>query len=248
MKEWAKTSIVVAVGFGLAFLILMTSPSFQACVQYHDENGGNGSPQEYASLLVYYRIVRPCLGEWLHKNGDALIALFTIILGIATWLLWRATQSLVKGAEKTAERQLRAYVFLENAFFETTGADTWAMSYRIKNFGQTPAHKVKVAYIAKVVEWKGEKTEIPQPDIDGGMAFGSMAPSGDFVDDDVHFNGECSLHDLNSRAKAIYLVGVIKYIDVFEVSRWTRFQYYFGGDVGTSGKEMFADDKGNDAN
>jgi len=31
-----------------------------------------------------------CFGEFVHKNAEAIIALFTIILGIATWLLWRA--------------------------------------------------------------------------------------------------------------------------------------------------------------
>jgi hypothetical protein len=155
---------------------------------------------------------------------------------------------LVRGAEDTAERQLRAYVFLENALFEETVENTWAIHYRIRNFGQTPAHKVEVAATANVVEWKNDRTLIPQPGSTKDVAFGSMAPGGDFFDNDVFVSDCCSVHDLNTGLKAIFLVGIISYIDVFRVGRRTRFQYYVGGDVGCSGNEMSADDKGNDAN
>jgi hypothetical protein len=68
--------------------------------------------------------IRP--GEWL--------------LAIATWMLWYATARLVKGADRTAERQLRAYVFVEKTNFQSTGPQGWDIRYRIKNFGHTPAH------------------------------------------------------------------------------------------------------------
>ncbi len=197
--------------------------------------------------LAYNRFVSiDWTPEAITAAATVFLAILTLTLALGTFGLWLATRRLVRGAGDTAERQLRAYVFLENAFFEKTGADTWAIHYRIKNFGQTPAHKVEVADIAKVVEWKNETTIIPEPDNDG-MAFGSMAPGGDFFDNDVNVADQCSLHDLTFGVKDIYLVGIIKYIDVFELRRWTRFQYYVGGDVGCSGNEMSADDKGNDA-
>jgi hypothetical protein len=46
--------------------------------------------------------------EWL--DAEKIIAIFTVILGMATGFLWLATKNLVIGAEDTAERQLRAYV------------------------------------------------------------------------------------------------------------------------------------------
>ncbi len=46
--------------------------------------------------------------EWI--DTDRVIAVFTVILGSATVFLFLATRSLVKGADKTAEYQLRAYI------------------------------------------------------------------------------------------------------------------------------------------
>jgi hypothetical protein len=53
--------------------------------------------------------------EWI--DAERIIAIWTVVLGIATCILgvatvkpWRATDRLVKGAEETAQRQLRAYV------------------------------------------------------------------------------------------------------------------------------------------
>ena len=47
--------------------------------------------------------------EWV--DAERVIAIFTIILGIATWLLWRSTDKLVIGAENMSKRQLRALYF-----------------------------------------------------------------------------------------------------------------------------------------
>jgi hypothetical protein len=54
------------------------------------------------------------------KVTDTLVALFTALLFIATWLLWLATKKLVLGAENTAERQLRAHVYFKDAKVEYT--------------------------------------------------------------------------------------------------------------------------------
>src|ERR1035437_9225749 len=110
-KDAIRTATTVVVGFGLALLVVGTSPSFQACVYEHQNHEGGDSLQEYIGpLLIFYKIGRSCGGEWLHRHGEGVIALFTIILGIATWLLWRSTKKLVEGADATARHQLRAYV------------------------------------------------------------------------------------------------------------------------------------------
>jgi hypothetical protein len=74
----------------------------------------------------------------------ATVGLFivTTALAVYTALLWRATGRLVKGAEDTAERQLRAYVCVE----KSTGAEAredpmWpAFKIVVRNFGRTPAY------------------------------------------------------------------------------------------------------------
>ena len=104
------------------------------------------------------------------------------------WRCW-STWMLVKGAEKTAERQLRAYVLVDKAtVFSATRelvvalypADTGKGGQRMevqagyqpmahfyfKNFGQTPAHDVEMFGNAAIVPWP----LMPEtfPDIDWG--------------------------------------------------------------------------------
>ena len=65
-------------------------------------------------------------GEWL--------------LVIVTWMLWLATAETVSGADKTAERQLRAYSDMRSArveSFEIGEKPTVLLKFR--NIGQTPA-------------------------------------------------------------------------------------------------------------
>jgi len=135
-------------------------------------------------------------GEWL--------------VGIVTWMLWAATSRLVKGADRTAERQLRAYVYLEKTKFNFAGPDRWQISYRNKNFGQTPAHHVRLISIAKVVDWKdGKPAEIPTPN--HVETIGSVAPSGDYFEFEEKIEGVASVANLRDGSKAIYLVGTIIY-------------------------------------
>lgn len=72
--------------------------------------------------------------QWVEHWPEILLAFFT--LG-----LWMATAQLVRGSERTAKRQLRAYVGVERAPVEPqVGAIKIALE--IKNTGQTPAYQV----------------------------------------------------------------------------------------------------------
>ena len=78
---------------------------------------------------------------WL--NSERIVAIFTAIVGIATWLLWRATRDLVKGAERTAEQQLRAYVSAQVNFFYAFDDARFARArFQIENAGVTPAYSL----------------------------------------------------------------------------------------------------------
>ena len=161
-------------------------------------------------------------------------------------MLWAATTHLVKGADRTAERQLRAYIYVEQTNFRLA-PQGWEITYRIKNFGHTPAHNVRLISIAKVVDWvNGKPADIPLPN--QVQTVGSMAPSGDYFEFDEKIEGSATQVDIANGIKAIYLVGTIVYDTAFETARRTTdFRYYIGGDVGCVGHEMFADSKGNDA-
>jgi hypothetical protein len=183
-----------------------------------------------------------------HWSG-LLTVLFTFGLFIATTLLWISTwwasADQITQLKASSEQQLRAYVYIENTYFSAVSLG-WGIRYKFKNFGQTPAHAVRVTQIARVVDWNGASLEIPTPPA-ASIVMGSMAPSGDFFENDVDLEGEATLEEIRSGVKAIYLVGTITYFDVFRQARSTRFRYYIGGDMGCDGGEMFADDSGNEA-
>jgi hypothetical protein len=173
--------------------------------------------------------------------GDK-IALIAAGAGFLQFLALIATVLVTQGS---GQRQLRAYVHLDNAWFEETDPTKWRITYRIKNFGQTPAYKVKVLEAAKVVDWNNGKPAIPVAT--KGFSLGAIAPGGDFVDNEATLQGSVTRGELATGSKAIYLVGKVTYTDAFHRKRWTAFQLYIGGSVGCTGNELYSDDEGNDA-
>jgi hypothetical protein len=84
-----------------------------------------------------------CAIDWkpeaITAAATVLLAFLTLTLAGGTIGLWFATRRLVRGAENTAERQLRAYIFVSDS--SRVGGPSPAPEFRIvvKNFGQTPA-------------------------------------------------------------------------------------------------------------
>lgn len=85
--------------------------------------------------------------DWWHEFRTDPIATFTGFLFLATVLLWWATRNLVKGAERTSERQLRAYLHVKQAQASRDSEGVLWAKVHIQNYGQTPAYDV--------VQWIG---------------------------------------------------------------------------------------------
>ena len=100
----------LVIGFavaGIIFWIGWTSPSLKQCLQEAYYNNHQQPLQEYATnlygSLVGYRL---CVGDLVHTNGNGIIAIFTVVLGIATWFLWRAARDLVQEVRTTGSNQM----------------------------------------------------------------------------------------------------------------------------------------------
>jgi hypothetical protein len=79
--------------------------------------------------------------EWI--DPERIIAIWTVILGVATAFLWSATKRLVKGAEDTARKQLRAYIGVEpGGIIRLQGSDLLLGHYIIRNVGGIPAKNI----------------------------------------------------------------------------------------------------------
>jgi hypothetical protein len=194
----------------------------------------------------------------ISRHDKSIVAVFTVVLAFSTIGLWISTNRLWEAGEhqlthlrETADRQLRAYIYIEKTNFEHTVTGDWKIGFRIKNFGQTPAHNVKLTSIVSAVDRNGGNPEIPIPV--NVESLGSFAPGGDFLEFEESPNGIVTLAEINEGQKAIFLTGEITYDGVLDsVRRVTNFRYYIGGDVGcdrgrTGENEMFAAAEGNDA-
>ena len=126
------------------------------------------------------------LGTFIHDFREEIVAIgtlsiaaFTIILAFATAFLYEATRDLVKGAEETAERQLRAYLGVKSGsrIISHDGGNTFIVEIQIINSGQTPARRVTHSIAAELQVLHGPRLDFQMPPTQPGEWF--MAPNTD---------------------------------------------------------------------
>ena len=194
------------------------------------------------------------LNDEILTGATIILAVFTAGLFIVTYLLVRdaketskrqaaeveksltiATQS-VQAAERTAqlieanaERQLRAYVSIDQARAYIAPVPTFQINAELilKNTGQTPAYQVAIWHHGTVVD-DGASFEIPeakQPnELDG--VIGAIGANGQTLSGgNFGISGPDVLAGINNGTKIFYLFGVIYYNDIFgREIRTTRFR------------------------
>ena len=87
---------------------------------------------------------------WWQQSGwwsvivTAAVALLLLALVIYTARLWRSTSRMVENGSEAAKEANRAYLGVEDIFFGEGDHETAIQKISIRNFGQTPAHRVWV--------------------------------------------------------------------------------------------------------
>jgi hypothetical protein len=244
-KDNLKTATAVAVGFGIAFLIVGTSQTFQSCIDEHYHHESSETLQMGAGqFLIMFKVGLGCSGEFVHKNAEAIIALFTVILGIATWLLWRATKKLVEGADATAKRQLRAYVHVSEAKFSDFGFPSGVYMVNYTNTGQTPAHDVYSSIAIKFTKFPlSEDLEVVGNGTKGIVTIGRDGEGHARIEAPRGLTGE-EYAAVRDGKNAVFDFGVISYRDVFGDKWTTDYRYYVGGDQGIRSDGFLASHSG----
>jgi hypothetical protein len=150
--------------------------------KHADEKSECASPKNWKEWS-WFAVCRSW--EWL--DAEKTIAIFTVILGIATGFLWWATRNLVRDARESSRRQLRAYISanpLEIASAEQEERFV-QITFGLKNHGQTPAHEMHYIFGFDVfANPLPEGFTYPQPTIPI-HAESALFPQGDMV---VWFN------------------------------------------------------------
>jgi hypothetical protein len=164
----------------------------------------------------------PLFGHGL-KITDTLLVAVTFLLFGATIALWWSTRRLVKGAEDTAERQLRAYVDISEvacAIVPIEGSQTGqvnaASTVTIKNFGATPANSVISTPRTIIREYPLGSVALPpptRPPIEARLAPGAHRTFGCPTEEGIVT--PVQLADWDKGVVAIYTYGTITYDDEF---------------------------------
>lgn len=105
--------------------------------------------------LMGFRVLSaPEAGGWPAQwmTTEVWLVGVTVLLAVATLLLYVATQRLVSGAERNAKLQLRAYIILEDTdlIWPTDLSADVQIVLMFKNCGQTPALNCRWSYGSSV--------------------------------------------------------------------------------------------------
>jgi hypothetical protein len=163
--------------------------------------------------------------------GTLIIAAFTVCLAFATVFLYTATRNLVEGADETAEKQLRAYVFIKDGGIAITPDGVgFVFGVIYKNFGKTPAYQYST--------WTGggiyPVDDLPFPkepkSLTERVNRSIVGPSAEtpVVADSVALSPP-DLQAIRNRTKAIFIWGGVDYVDAFDKPRHFIFKMRMTG-------------------
>jgi hypothetical protein len=180
--------------------------------------------------------------------GTGFLAIFTIVLAVATVFLWSATRELVQEARDTAERQLRAYAHTSFSKVDNLIAGNGDIVFTIglKNYGQTPAYKLSVSLRADLLPFPTRDLPAPSVESLSNLTLGPGSEHTVTVRRDA-LNQE-EIADL-AGSRALYVRGIIRYVDAFKANRFTRFSLIKGGGntYPVAGSDLFSANEGNEA-
>jgi hypothetical protein len=232
LRNIARAVILSVVVLGLAVLIVGTSKSFQGCIDEGKHHaGGQDFEKSIAGLASLVSIYRDCTGEFLHKNGEAVTAAFTIVLAISTIFLWRATERLFQAGERqieflraSSERQVRDTEIVERAYLtvEARGMepgidrdDRIHGIIAIRNVGHLPARNV-----SWFVTTKSDLTDEGFPIDPIEPRTGVLHPGAEMV-----IRGNNIFVDRLGHATFVW--GMVTYEDGFGNLRYTKFCHWY---------------------
>jgi hypothetical protein len=236
MLKRAKTALAI-----VAFLALFGFLAFQSGVATNNnprkQSTESSATNEHKSENPFKR-----LWEWTTHDPVAfytsLLVLFTAILGGSTVALWWSTRRLVRGAEETAQRQLRAYVGVTvpdsqlrhpDPSLQSSDPSIFKMVLEIKNSGQTPAYDTITRYTTMLLDHP------VAADYDFFRPIG-VNPSTVVLNPNACIRSESTPHPLSASEveemkdpnskRRLYTFGEITYRDAFNTGRHTHFCFY----------------------
>jgi hypothetical protein len=170
--------------------------------------------------------------HWLEYGVFAFVFVTAMATATAAWYTRKESET----AAENGRRQLRAYVFPDqaNLVWQGTGKPPVA-EIGIKNSGQTPAYRLSTATAVVVSDFplQGDLHVPPMPD-----NHTVVPPNGSYALSVTMAQPLTAdqLKAIQKGTQAIYAHGDISYVDAFDECRMTRYRFYYtgaGADVGS---------------
>lgn len=175
--------------------------------------------------------------SWWRKLLNDPVAFFTCLLFAVTGLLWWSTRKLVLGSERTAEQQLRAYVFTKHDEpLDENSEECLAAPIVIKNFGQTPAidliSNLEIGFYRYPLDTKLELSPRITKPSKSPLAPGEQVRQYAILPSPLNKTEKEAIIAGNG---AIFVHGELVYTDIFKKTRTTRVCLYSTGDDFSNG-------------
>jgi hypothetical protein len=210
---------------------------------------------EMRSQIVYQETL--VIGDSHHEQyeqeekprNERLLLGATFLLAVFTAGLFVATYCLVRESQKSSERQMRAYIFIEKREIEFIDGVP-RINLVMRNEGKTPAHDVVVYGHASIAPCPWNNFPIEK----SGKVRRSkevLGPNGWRDKQQVELTRDsyvANQGDIEASRMAVYAYGEITYRDAFGRDCWTKYRYFWNGDIHKRRKfGMAADSQGNEA-
>jgi hypothetical protein len=179
------------------------------------------------------------------QAANGLLEGATVILALATILLAWVAHRTRQDASDTARRQLRAYmgVAVQNEINIDNTADYIDIRLVFHNYGATPAYRVHYRGKLEIVNSSTNPDHF-EIDVDNTIEYAPrvIQPGAEFG-----YVARLSINEAQRRKvkigneERLYLWGALIYWDAFEMKRYNKFRFYFGGDECVRAKRMFWD-------
>lgn len=173
--------------------------------------------------------------------GTGAIAVFTLVLGVATVYLWQAGERQIDLTRASAEMQLRAYVSLETQIAPSITKYGLEATLNVINYGQTPASDVQTWSMLQVVaaEFSGfteairwtQPEFINAPEIIHGDKHAIFPRSSEYLHKHaIALTDRESANLKDGNFARFYFWGEVRYRDAFNQPRRSRFRMYWQKD------------------
>lgn len=234
--------ILIASVAAIAVLVLISQRPLQNTPNPHEQAYAENSGSAHAPIANEQQAANQAqhksadLGDqrppeagktWALSDKIAAIAMGAAILQFVALAITIIVMIVV------AQRQLRAYVNVEESSLINFEAEVPIVQVSVRNFGATPARNVRTLLIVRA-QFPADRP-LPELDPSDEKFRGVLAPRGHFILlwrlDDPKIP-DARKERVTAGEAAIYAFGKITYRDVFGLSHWTTFRVAYGGEHG----------------